>query len=219
MHIEIKDFNITGYQWWLWIHNRSEHMSDYEWNSDVNIKRHHQYEFAYRVRSYQLLPSPYRTDCIDYSKTILGVNTRKDCIRKCKLRQSLNKCGVVSEEINVYDNEPNVRFAKTNEEVDCHHDLHLDRYCLAECSRYDCFKQYIETKTISDTTFDDMKLYSTIRIFLPDEPRTVLMHKSNIALVEFLCYSGFYIEPLVWFLNLIPAIFDQKFQQNYFANE
>ena len=169
-------------EWWLFIHNNEEHISAYEWNG-LSLQSNILYVVTYSVRSYKLLPSPYRTNCVDYSQR-LGVKTRKNCIRKCMLRESLEKCGVVSDEIDVYSGEQNVVFAKSDEEKNCTERENLNDICWKQCWYNDCYKQYMEPRVIEAMSQNHHKA----SLMIPFEPRTTLIHKPCYQLIEFLCY-------------------------------
>ena len=169
-------------EWWLFIHSNNEHISGYDWNGVV-LKSQTLYTISNSVRSYQLLPSPYLTDCIDYSQA-MAAKSRNDCVRKCKVRLSLEKCGVVSDEIDVYSGEENVVFAKTKHEITCTRREKLEDICWKECPHNDCFEQYMEARIIQSS---DVR-YDKLRLMIPFEPRTTFRHKPCIQVIEFLCY-------------------------------
>ena len=196
------DWGRPSYEWWLFIHSYDEHISSYEWNT-IFLKSYSLYTLTYSVRSYQLLPSPYRTNCLDYSQKS-GLKSRKNCIRKCKTRHSLEKCGVLSDEIDIYNGEPNVVFAKTNKEWKCTRREKLDDICLKECARYDCDKQYMEVKIIEIGNTNNY--YNRVRLMIPFEPRTTFSHVPSIELIEFLCYLASTLG--LWFGFSIISVYD-----------
>ena len=196
------DWGRPGYEWWLFIHSYDEHISSYEWNT-LNLKSYQIYTLTYSVRTFQLLPSPYRTNCVDYSQSF-GVKTRKHCIRKCKIRQSLEKCGIISDEIDIYRGEENVVFGKTDEEWKCSRKEKLDYICWNECARYDCYKQYMEAKIIE--IGDTNAWYNKVRLMIPFEPRTTFSHVPSIELIEFLCYLASTLG--LWYGFSVISVYD-----------
>ena len=204
LNFQINEMNNRRNDWWLFIHNVNERASSYDWNS-VNLRHKHHYEFTYTEMSYELLPSPYATNCIDY-RLRPGLKSRKDCIRKCKIRENLDKCGVISYDIDVYSGEQNVRFAKTEEELYCYSRLNIDDLCSRECSNTDCFKQYMEMKILEEQN-DNGKYgnVSRINIRLPFEPKSTFIHRPSIETVEFLCYLASTLS--LWFGFSVIAVY------------
>ena len=211
-------------EWWMYVHNNNEHISSFEWNR-VCLKSKTLYTLTYSVRTFQLLPSPYRTDCIDYKRE-MSAKSRNDCVRKCKVRLSLEKCGVVSDEIDVYSGEENVVFAKTKPDIACTRREYLDDICWKECPRNNCFEQYMESRIIQSRPLS----YHKLRLMLPFEPRTTFRHRPCIQLIEFLCYLASTLR--LWFGFSVMAVYFwikdltmvnkekriQQFQVNNFFN-
>ena len=205
-------------EWWLFIHSIDQQISSYDWNS-INLKANHHYEITYTEMSYELLPSPYATNCIDY-RLKMGAKSRADCIRKCKIKNSFEKCDVISHEIDVYSGEQNVIFAQTDEEFNCTKLLYLDEQCLNDCANYDCFKQYMEMKIIEEKNtsgkYDHVNLVS---IWLPFKPKSTFIHRPSIETVEFLCYLASTLS--LWFgfsvisvNSLLISLLKSKLQAN-----
>ena len=196
--------NNMGYEWWLFIHSVNEQISSYDWNS-INLKANHHYEIIYTQKSYKLLPSPYATNCIDYSLK-RGLKSRNDCIRKCQIRQSMDKCGVIAEGIDVYSGEQNVIFAETDEEFNCTNSLDFDGHCLEECANNDCSKQYIEMKIIEDQELsEEYGNINIVSLWLPFEPKSTFIHRPSIETVEFLCYLASTLS--IWFGFSIISVY------------
>ena len=168
--------------WWFYVHNKMNHKSSFDWDK-FNLQRNRFYTLTYKVRSFRLLPSPYATDCLDYPKSTEYLS-RKDCIRKCKVRQSVENCGGLSRDMDVIEGDPDVRFVSTDSEDNCIHKLHLSEHCLKVCPRYDCFKQHMEALIVQKTT----NAGSYLSWCLPFGPKITFEMKPSIGTVEFLCY-------------------------------
>ena len=171
--------------WWLSVHNSEDIPSSYDWGS-VQISTKFWYAFEFTVNSYNLLKSPYPTNCLNYTET--EYLSRNDCIRKCKINRSVDNCGVVSFQMDVYRNEPNVTFAETEDQINCVKNLSLKKSCRKACPKYDCFKQHFLTKIAShrnNTLYD-----STINLAFSKDPQIVLHHKPKLESIEFMCFLG-----------------------------
>ena len=184
--VTLAESNLTDFGWWILMHNYKDHVSSYEWNS-FYLNTYRQYTLTYSVKSFRLLPSPYSTDCFDYSHS-KEYMSRKDCIRKCRINESVDKCGGVYVETDVIEGDINVDFL--NNENNCFQDLGLDKFCLKKCPRYDCFKQHIEAIVLEMSNLTELGLINKFKMVIPFEPRTVYEHKPSTEVIEFLCNWG-----------------------------
>ena len=189
------DSKLEGKEWWLFIHNRSNEVSAYDWNG-LNMKRYHRYILSYNVKAYQLLPHPYRTDCVDYRKH-REFMSRKACIRQCKVEQALDKCGALSRYMDVYNGGPNYTFALSWDEYYCVQNLSLSAFCHNICPNYDCYIQHMEQNVMSYYEVLNTGVTNYIEFFVPFEPKTKIIHKPRIEFTEFLCYLASTVS--LWF--------------------
>ena len=189
------------------MHNVNDQVSSYEWNS-VNLIYGYDYTLSYNVKSFQLLPSPFTTNCMDYAKET-EFQSRKDCIRKCKVRQAVDKCGGVYTDMDVFEGEPNVTFV-SGDRSNCVSDLKLNKVCPLQCPRYDCFKQHIEAFVLNEGPLNDPNgLTNKFELLTPFEPKTVYEHRPSIEIIEFLCHWGSTIS--LWFgVSIISVFFKMK---------
>ena len=187
--------NLT-HEWWLYLHNGRDHIDSYDWNALI-MKRGYSYTITYNVRTYRLLQSPYHTDCLHYDlKT--EFMSRKDCIRKCKIKESVNQCSAVAHKSDVFKGEPNVRFSNSTLESDCVKRLPLNHLCHNQCHNNDCFKQYIEPNVMEDRDIHDrIGNLTWLRVLIPFAPKTTFTHKPSIEPIEFLCYMASTLS--IWF--------------------
>ena len=205
MIIHFTNFGVHN-NWFLWMHSSFSYYSSYDWNG-INLSKSFEYTFTYAVQSYQLLESPYSTDCNNYRETTTFLS-REECVRKCRIRESLSKCGVISYETDVIRGEPNVRFSGKPEEEECIERLYLKKYCYDMCPKDDClidhYKQ-IEIAKYGAINQDEM----TVAIFFSSEPETSYHHKPSVPLIEFLCYLASTIA--LWFgVSMFSIIFYLK---------
>ncbi len=136
----------------------------------------------------------YPTNCINYYSNTEFLS-RKDCIRRCRLKESFSNCKVISYEINVFKWKTSVRFVENNDKEKCIKDLDLIEYCSKFCSNKDCVKHYYKPVLISGTPRDRKE----VRIYLavPTEPETTFWHKPKIETIELLFYIASILS--VWF--------------------
>ena len=172
--------------WWLALHDISYPVSPYDWNS-ISIRKGFYYTVTYSYQSFHLLERPYSTDCIDY-KLSTEYGSRRDCIAKCKLKTGLDFCGVVPQDVVVYGEEPEVRFANSSLEKHCIESLNLSQNCLNVCPNVDCFKTYYRVRKISQIEDRESGHELSIDLTPPSEPETTFIHKARIETVEFVCY-------------------------------
>ena len=153
------------------------------------------YSVTYTYNFYQLLESPYPTDCKNYYLSSKYIS-RTDCIRKCKIKVSLELCGSISKDISVYSGEEGILFANTSGE-NCADTISFRKHCLKMCPKVDCFLQYYRTIKSSEYPGKLVDNYTRIDITTPVEPDTTFFHKPKIELIEFLCYVASMLS--VWF--------------------
>ena len=113
--------------WWLYLHDSSYAVSASDWNG-FEIGRGFYYSLTFSYQSFHLLKSPFATNCKNY-RTDSEYHSRKECIRNCKLKHSIQNCGFISHGVEVYRGESNKWFASTSEEVKCVQDLDLGKIC------------------------------------------------------------------------------------------
>ena len=187
--------------WWLYMHDPNDIPSAYEWNA-IQLEKGFRSAVEFTVNSYQLLETPYPTNCLDYNKT--EYLSRKDCIRKCKINRSVHNCGVISYEMDVYRDEPNVRFAETEDELNCVKNLSLKKKCPQICPKTDCFKLHYIQKLVSKLNVDSN--YSLIKLAFSTDPQIAHHHKPKLETIEFLCYLATIMG--LWFGFSIISTFD-----------
>ena len=187
---------------WFSVHNSYDIPISYDWDS-VEVKKSFHYSITFSLTSFQLLRSPYSTDCKNYYKETEFLS-RKDCIRKCKLTESQDKCGVVSHEVDVYENETNVRFAQSLEEVNCVKNLNLKSDCVNKCPNYDCFKQDYAPKITAQ--YSSNYNHCEVDLAIPTDPQLTHHHKPKIETIEFLCFMASTFS--LWFGFNLLSIYD-----------
>ena len=206
LFVVIQTSKIKRGDWWIFPHNEKDQVSSYEWNN-FHFEPGFEYTLSYKVKTFRLLPSPFPTDCIDYREET-DSKSHKDCIRKCKVRQALSKCGGLYRNMDVFEGEPNVTFVSKRRK-NCVWNLKLNEICLSECPRYDCFKQHIELFCLNEKSFDEPQIYNKFKLLTPFEPKTVYEHRPSFETIEFLCHWASTIS--LWFgLSVISVVFRMK---------
>ena len=124
------------------MHGLFKYPSSYDWNC-MEVKPSFWYTLTYSVQTYHIMESPYSTDCLNYREKTALIS-REDCVRKCRIKESQSKCGVVSHEIDIIRGEvrPNVRFSNKPEEEECIERLDLKKKCYDMCPKDDCLIAY-----------------------------------------------------------------------------
>ena len=136
--------------------------------------------------SFQLLESPYRTDCKFY-RTSSSYLSRKDCIRKCKLRVSIEKCGYIWGDIDLMRDEKSVFFGDIHNQS-CIEDIKFLTICSKECPHSDCNIEYYEPILIVEYAYNYEYEYSSLHLEIPKKPETAYFHEPRIETIEFICY-------------------------------
>ena len=190
------------FQWFLYLHDPSFSVAPTDWDG-FQIDAGYCTGLAYSYQSFHLLERPFATNCKNYMSDT-EYYSRKDCIRKCKLKHSTEECGVIADEMEVYKDEHSIRFASNQNESKCAENLNLDRICLEECPHLDCIKTFYKTTQIAKLDFNHTtecdaidKRNGLVEFIMPKEPETTFFHKPRIEMVEFICYLASTVS--LWF--------------------
>ena len=214
------------FQWYLYLHDHWFSVAPTDWNG-LQIDTGYFTGITYSYQSFHLLKSPFATNC-KYYMSDTEYYSRKDCIRKCKLKHSTEECGVIADEVEVYKDEHSIRFAADQNESICAESLSLDRICLEECPHLDCIKTIYKTTQLgkldaNDPTIKDMMGKMCVLFIMPREPETTFFHKPRIETVEFICYLASTVS--LWFgvsmlsaLSWLDAFFTKTKNINFIKN-
>ena len=145
---------------------------------------------TWKVSSFRLLEAPYQTNCKNYRLSTEYLS-RKDCIRKCKIRVSVDKCGVVFNGIDIEKGEPPVHFGGSSKQPEqaCFKNLNFTKICEKNCHHYDCAINYYEPVVLHKAPRGEKnKGITTLQVMIPYEPEHSYYHQPRIELVEFVCY-------------------------------
>jgi hypothetical protein len=202
---------------WLYFHDWFDAPNGYEWNA-TPINLTNWYAISYSLDTYRLLPKPYPTDCIDYHIRTESLS-RKDCIRKCLIRESIDKCNAISNDAQIYEWEiksPDVKYSDHN----CSKNLSLNNKCNNFCRHKDCVKTFYKPYVI--TSFANYTKDAEILISLPMEPKRIYCYYPKIETIEFLCYLASILS--LWFGFSFLSVYSlfEKFQnciQNKFKSK
>ena len=154
----------------------------------------------------KLLPSPYKTNCFDYTK--IGCKSRTDCVDKCNIERGLKQC----KSLPLYTKGDKHNNRDEYKESDC---MWYFNYSICE-DKYkspDCINEYFSLKTTLDSSFkalgdnnydaflsnmgehmnqSGIKIGSVIeiRIIFSEEPDTIYIHLPEVYCIEFVCFIG-----------------------------
>ena len=162
--------------------------SSNDWNA-VEIRKEYKYRITWKLEAFQLLESPYRTDCKVYS-TSSPYLSRKDCMRSCKLRVSIDKCGYILDGIDLFRDEKSVPFGDIKKNS-CIKVIDFDLICSKECPHSDCTVEHYELIS------SKYKGNDTFYLQIPTKPETAYFHEPRIQTIEFICYLASTVS--IWF--------------------
>ena len=148
-----------------------------------------------------LLPTPYATNCFDYSK--IGCQSKSECIDQCKVELSLKQCNVLPSFVNMDKSNDRDKYEEKDKEIECKKRVD-NTECDEKYKSNDCSNQYYELKLLVGDVLDDIKLnflsknypqynsslVSSIDIAFHDDPDTIYHHSPQQHFVEFACYIG-----------------------------
>ena len=180
-------------KWFLTMHSSFNYPSSYGWDG-IDVEENYFYILSYAVQTYHLLESPHSTNCLNYKEKTVFLS-REDCVRKCRIRESQSKCGVVSHEIDVFRGEPNLRLSETIVEEKCIERLDLKKLCYEMCPNDNCLIPYYKPIVVTQGTQELGGL--SVNIIIPSEPETSYHHKPSVEIIEFLCYLASTVS--LWF--------------------
>ena len=115
------------------------------WNS-YEVRKHTFNMITWKLSSFRLLESPYQTNCKDYRVNGQYLS-RTDCIRKCKIQISVDKCGVIYKGIDLMRSDPHVWFGDNRNvtQKECFYGLNFTDVCGKRCSHFDCSIDHYKT--------------------------------------------------------------------------
>src|SRR6266487_5224853 len=101
----------------------------------ITIRPRKEYIITYTKTTTQLLPSPYATNCINY--TSIRFKSRQDCIDKCKIEIVMKKCSGWPEDVNSPANDNiTIRGRNTLGEtkwLKCMNGTDINKVCSRKC--------------------------------------------------------------------------------------
>ena len=171
----------------------------------------HYYIVKYTRTVTNLMPSPYKTKCLDYNE--IGCKSRRDCVDRCNVERTFKHCNepLPSETIIYKHNDKDIFTDECNN--------HYKEHCEQKYKPPDCINQYYEIKLVNqkkikelasekvvvddylklfNKTFKsnnknakpDINLTSIIYIEFNNEPDTIYTHSPQQYPIEFICLIG-----------------------------
>jgi hypothetical protein len=186
----------------LYMHSRNTALR-YEVETK-NLKLYHSsvetIYIKYRKTIVQLMPKPYSTSCVDYTK--VGYSSRSDCIFKCKTDIYMNELNSWPGSYFTEDSESNFLMTEENNQtINSMLGEKCDKICGLEI---DCLREYF--------TFEDqatpalLNKHLEIIVTPPSHPTLLITHSAKIEFEEFLCYVTSIIG--LWFGFSVIMLFD-----------
>ena len=177
------------------------------------------------------MPSPYKTNCVNYNK--IGCKSRRDCVDQCNVEWALKHCNgsLPSETIVDRHNDKDIFKYGCN-------DNHKE-YCEQKYKSPDCINEYYTIKLVAEKKFKDfvsdvlieafleifnetfksenknakadINLVSQINIEFNNEPDIIYTHSPQQYPIEFICLIGGVISLWTGFSVISLFAFGKKF--------
>ncbi len=200
---------------WLFIHDWLDIPNGYEWNT-IKIESSQWYSISYSLDTYLLLSKPYPTDCIDYYIKTKFLS-QKDCVRKCKIRESIDKCNAIPNQTNLFEWEIRRFYGKYSVD-NCSQNLDLNKKCNYFCQNMDCVKTYFTPRVVASGQIAINSNMTIVEISIPMEPNKIYCYLPKIETIEFFCYLASILSLWFGFSFLSIHILVEKLQK-WFENK
>lgn len=140
-----------------------------------------------------LLPAPYTTNCLDYSR--IGCQSKSDCIDKCKVELNLKQCNVLPSFVNMDKSNDKHDYGQCNKtvsysqcEIKYNSDDCFNQYYVLTFSVFEVLERQNLDKLLSKHPHLNSKSITSIDIVFHNEPDTIYHHSPQQYFVEFACY-------------------------------
>jgi len=162
----------------------------------LNNSKYSSYTFSYGKTSLKLLPSPYQTQCRDYSE--INFTSLSHCIIACKANYFVNNYEGWHPDIpysGEYSSYLNVQYMEHKLKEDKELDKIASEQCRLACGKQDdCYSEYFNLIQMghferSADRKEDEDLFG-IYLYLPTGIITKYFHSPRLHLTEFICYFG-----------------------------
>ena len=176
-----------------------------------------------------LLPSPYQTNCFDY--TIIGCKARADCVNKCNIERALKQCQSLPHWTNVdgYNNKDKYNNNNPNMSLCVASNFNYS-ICENKYKSPDCINEFFSMKVIFDAPINqsyegkmhsshlksvnphiDINLIIHLKISVSDDLDTIYSHSPQQYIIEFICFVGGIISLWTGFSVLSLYAFGKRF--------
>ena len=161
------------------------------------------YVAKYTRTETHLMPSPYKTKCLDYNK--IGCKSRRDCVDRCNVEWTLKHCNESLPSWTIIDRHND----KDTFKDECNDNY--KEYCEQKHKSPDCVNEYYTIKLVSEkrikeltsdkyidkyfnmTTFKsklNINFISSLQIGFNIDPETIYTHLPQQYPIEFVCLIG-----------------------------
>ena len=213
-----------GNKSFLYLHDWYSIANGWDWNT-IYILPGQNIGLSFSKKRFELMKSPYVTDCIDY-KTTTNFVSQYECVFHCSITTSLDKCHVIAEDVNVYPKQTG-RFTRNKQERNCTKRLNVDRFCYDRCPHPDCNIDHFQAIKFYNSLRNDGKPDATVNLRIPSEPQTIYNSKPKIETIEFLCYCaslislwfGFSFASIYYPIKRLKDWFDSRSKEKKFSKK
>ena len=171
--------------------------------NNTHDARYNYFTATYFTVHNQLLPAPFATNCINYSKQ--DVTDKEDCIKRCLIK-------MCTQHFNRYPYSI-LEHEKRNYKIIGEHDLEsnltvkklyyrFERRCNSQCKSIDCHVSY----TVTSIHKDPQVRFMTFNVFVPQFPNYQVEYEQKMKFIGYFIYvfSCFGIWFGLSFLSLNP---------------
>ena len=176
-----------------------------------------------------LLPSPYQTNCFDYTK--IGCKARADCLNKCNIERSLEQCKSLPHWTNVDGHNGKDKYNNNNINMsNCVVFNFNYSICEHKYKSPDCINEFFLMKLIFDAPINesydgkkhasqlktlyphiDVNMLIHLKISVSDDLDTIYSHSPQQYIIEFICFVGGVISLWTGFSVLSLYAFGKQF--------
>lgn len=134
----------------------------------------------------QLLKHPFKTDCVQYPKSM----TRKECYQNCLKKKAIEKFGIIPLTCNAYENETSKIYGLFCLDKECwsfqEFMVHVQSHCGRSCVKRECSSIILVPRLESKASNDKVDDYAIIALHSSKIPVVRAVSQPAIPVVTFL---------------------------------
>ena len=130
------------------------------------------------------MPSPYQTNCYDYTK--LGFKSTSDCINKCNIELALKQCNVLPYQSIVDEHNDKDNYPRNDNERHCLEHLNYS-VCYKKYNSLNCINEDYSSKIFQNTPLNNSNnsTLSIVEIYFANKPDLIYNHSPAQYPIEF----------------------------------